>query len=379
MMIDRLFSRVLLLVIPLYFTQGVLFGSGSIVSQMLIGIWLLIDFYYLIVYLYKGKRNRLLNVFVLFWIVNLLYWIYSPKVVASQGVSFATFGDFKNTTIVVLSFFPFSYFQENETINVKYLMLFSSLFLFAAISAFLTQRDALVSEYGVDRTNNTAYYFAVLLPFIGVYWRKKLFWIWYFVIIVFLLLCAKRGAIVCGVIALVVFLFLSNRDVQNSNRVWRVFGMMLILIALLIVVYYLFSSSELLQQRFQATQEGDSSQRDWIYSTLWSIFMESNIINTLFGHGMSQTVTLIGGYAHNDWLELLTNEGIVGVLLYASIYISLISYYRRNKHSIHMRGKYIFITAILCMFFRSTFSMGYLAPESAMFCVAMACGLKMKQ
>lgn len=375
--INKLFSRLLLIIIPLYFTQGWLFDSGSITSQLLVGVWLLIDFYYMFAYLLKGKRNAVSNIIIVFWIVNLVYWFFSPKVVFSlDNRSFETFGDFKNISIVIISYFPFAYFQRKGVIDLKYLRRFFVIFLFAAIAAFMMKQEALLDEFGVYKTNNTAYYFVVLLPFLGVFWGDKKFWIWFIVITIFLLICVKRGAIICGFITYIVFLIMSNKNVPKNRLLSRFVGIIIFSIIIVVIVRYMFSTSDLLQSRMLATQEGDSSGRDRIYEGLWKLFSESSAIKKLFGYGMSQTVSFIGGYAHNDWLELLINEGIFGVFLYAAIFISFLSFYRSNKKYMVMGDRFRFIVAFLCLIFRTTFSMGYLAPESALFFIAMASGQK---
>lgn len=371
MNIDKLFSKLLLLSIPLYFTQGWVFGSGSLVSQVLVGIWLLTNFYYLVYYFQKCEISSIAKVILVFWIVNLFYWIVSPKEVHSLGLSFNTFGDFKNLTTVVLSYFPFAVLSRIKIINDNYMRHFAILFLGAAIIAFMTKQGVNMAVFGFLITNNTAYYFAVVLPLLGVFWGDKKFWIGFIVILVFLLLCAKRGAIFCAALTLLVYFPLSMKRISTNKVLSRIIGSVVILAVLAIVVINIFSSSELLQARLVDTQEGNSSARDLIYGELWSIFTQSDFIIQIFGHGMSQTVPLIGSYAHNDWLELLTNEGVVGVILYASVFITMFNYYRKNKKRMEVRYAFMFLVAFLCLLFRSSFSMGYMAPESALFCMAM--------
>ena len=371
MNVDKLFSGLLLFCIPIYFTQGWLFGSGSVISQILIGIWLLADFYYFVYYYHKCKISSAANTILVFWIVNLFYWIFSPKEVHSLGLSFSTFGDFKNLTTVVISYFPFAVLSNKKVLDDKYMRRFAVFFLGAAVIAFLRAQNANMANFGFIITNNTAYYFAVILPLLGVCWGDKKFWMFFFVIMVFLLLSAKRGAIICAALALLVYFPLSMKRISENKMLSRIVGSVVIMAILSIVVINMFSSNELLQSRLVDTQEGNSSARDIIYAELWEVFLHSNSLNQIFGHGMSQTVTLIGGYAHNDWLELLIGEGVFGVLLYASIIISLFNYYHKNKSRVEARYSFMFLTALICFLFRSTYSMGYMAPESALFYMAM--------
>lgn len=375
MSLDRFISKLLLFCIPLYFTQGWLFGSGSTVSQILIGIWLMADFYYLVCFYQKPFGGSVSNAVLVFWIVNLIYWVVSPKEVRSFGLTYPTFGDFKNLTTVMLSFFPVAVLTKRGVIDDGFMRRFFVLFLGAAIVAYLTKQEANLVAFGDIVTNNTAYYFAVLLPFLGFFFGKKGFWIGYIIILVFLLLCAKRGALLLAVVSLLVYLIVSFKSSSSKNRLSRIFSISLLLALISIVAVTLYSSSDLLQSRMLDTQEGNLSERDTIYRDLWSVFFQSSFIEKIFGHGMSQTVPLIGGYAHNDWLELLTNEGVFGVSLYAAVFLSFFTCYRRyHLRTMKPQYRFLFLSALLCFLARSAFSMGYLAPESALFCIAMAYG-----
>lgn len=371
MNIDKLFSKLLLLSIPLYFTQGWVFGSGSLVSQVLVGIWLLANFYYLVYYFQKCEISSIAKVILVFWIVNLFYWIVSPKEVHSLGLSFNTFGDFKNLTTVLLSYFPFAALTRKDVINDRYMRRFAILFLGAAIIAFMTKQGVNMEGFGFLIANNTAYYLVAVIPLLGVFWGERKFWIGFVVILVFILLSAKRGAILCAAISLPIYFLLSMKRVSANKMLSRVFGAVLVLTILSIVVINVFSSSELLQNRMIDTQAGDSSARDILYAELWKAFLEGSLYNQLFGRGMSQTVTLIGSYAHNDWLELLIGEGLLGVSLYLVIFIRTIHFYVKDKNKMMVRYRYMYMCAFLCFFIRSCISMGYMAPESAIFWVAI--------
>lgn len=375
---DKLSSMILLYCIPLYFTQGFFFPSGGVISQTLVLIWILIDLYYVKTYFTsKSTKSALGNVILFFWISNIVYWYFSPRMVSNAGLTFSTFGDFKNLTIVSLAYFPFLILSNRNYINIKWLEKFVFLLLGAAIIAFFVKQNYLQLEYGIDMTNNVAYYFVIILPFVGCYTNKKISFIFFAIIFIFLMLCAKRGAIICAFISLLIFILKylkANKKVKFS----RIFGILILVLVIVHISNTMLDSSELLQRRLEATREGDSSARDYIYSSLWNIFKDSPIETQIFGHGMSQTVVLIGGYAHNDWLELLTNNGIFGFLAYLSIFVTGIIKYFKSKIKETTMMHYIFLTSLLCLLARSMFSMGYLAPESALFFAGLAINLKGK-
>lgn len=132
-----------------------------------------------------------------------------------------------------------------------------------------------------------------------------------------------------------------------------------------VAVFFFLSfmeQSEFMTQRVNATLKGDSSARDTLYSYLWNAWLNSDIIHQLFGYGISQTVTIVGNYAHNDWLEILIDYGLLGVVLYATIIIKLFKY-RKNLN--YNKGAKVCYTSIMLIWMMKTlFSMGIGVPES---------------
>jgi O-antigen ligase len=49
------------------------------------------------------------------------------------------------------------------------------------------------------------------------------------------------------------------------------------------------------------------------FKSLWSVWKKSDVIHLLFGYGFVAPLKFVGLSAHNDWLELLTTAGILGV------------------------------------------------------------------
>ena len=72
--------------------------------------------------------------------------------------------------------------------------------------------------------------------------------------------------------------------------------------------------------------EGDISGRDNIAKLIIDYHgTQANVFQIVFGSGSDGTLRLIGAYAHNDWLEILFNQGIVGIIMYVIYWISFLS------------------------------------------------------
>lgn len=80
--------------------------------------------------------------------------------------------------------------------------------------------------------------------------------------------------------------------------------------------------------------EGNVSGRDRIYANIFNGWLDSdNFINLLFGYGFAGSRLLSGSghFAHNDWLELLSNFGLLGVTIYIVLFYSASKFIRNNK------------------------------------------------
>jgi O-antigen ligase len=91
------------------------------------------------------------------------------------------------------------------------------------------------------------------------------------------------------------------------------------LIVFLLLIYFSYIvilQNDFLISRFIQAKEGNLSGRTELYSSLWMYYKNSDIKNLLFGYGFAQSIRFVGNTAHNDWLEILIGQGIMGISLY---------------------------------------------------------------
>ena len=375
---DKSIQRVLLIVIPLYFTQGWLFDHGSIVSQVLVGIWLLIDLVYLFRYFLQKKFDPVGIAIILFWAINAISWMVSPKTVSGYDSEYhfiATYSVFKNISVTLLTYFPFRSFFDSPRFDKKYIESFSLLsFISLLILFFTTGQDSIVISGSEEVTNNGAYYLASIVPLLGIFFNKRITIVFFTIVMVLVLLGAKRGAIVCVGIELVFYLYFLFKKSNSYKNPLKILGLLIIFSVFVYLIISTFNGNDYLQYRYNQTVSGDSSLRDEIYASAIEIFSEGNAFELLFGHGMCACISDIGMYAHQDWLELLVDNGIVGTLLYLVFFICLYNQYRAKKKVMTYEERFIFLSAFFCLLLRSSFSMGYTSIESSFLIIALVYG-----
>ena len=77
----------------------------------------------------------------------------------------------------------------------------------------------------------------------------------------------------------------------------------------------------------------------------------------IIGEGAMETINIAGNYAHNDWLELLTCQGLLGIIIYIAYYTSLYNTLRRKRNNSLIYN--ILGMCLLIMSVSSIFSMSY--------------------
>lgn len=138
-------------------------------------------------------------------------------------------------------------------------------------------------------------------------------------------------------------------------------GIVLISLIILAVgisfVINLYETSPYFQLRVEQTLEGQSSGRDTIYLSLWNYYKaDFSLMRFLFGNGANYSIVVAGNYAHNDWLELLINQGLLGIVLYAILFLSLVAFMLKNRNNNNFA---ILSMVFIIMFSMTLFSMLY--------------------
>lgn len=352
----------------LYNLQSMVFGkSGTIISTLLVFSLIGISFYHFAYALCNYKMPKYMKGLT---ILVIMFTIYSIVLVLSgKTIRFArshavvkNYNYLKSIYISLLPIFSFYVFARKGALTKEMLQKWTLLFFVFAILQFLQQQRTMlimVMDDSEEFTNNYGYLFLSMIPLL-VFWENKRF-IQYAGLglsMVFLILGMKRGAILIG--ALLLFVFLSQ-TMKTASRKQKTRVVILSFILVAVGVYFvldMLQNSAYFNARIEDSLEGNSSGRDLLYGIFWRHFInESNPLLFFFGNGANATLTIAWNYAHNDWLEIAINQGLVGLLVYAYYWLMFYKTWKRCKfdNQIHLA-----VGLILMIFFLKTvFSMSY--------------------
>lgn len=348
----------------LYILQDVIGFGASIVSRSLAILVLLISLYYFIYAIRKltlPKPLKTLSIMLGIWTIYGVLMVVQKK---TNGVS--TFDYIKNIYISLLPIFTIYVFTIKGWLTEEMLSKWTYVFFFVAIASFYNYSTVRGIDMGTGEfANNLSYEVASLLLLLPLFWKKPTTqYILLGICMLHVILGMKRGAFlisaVCSIWMIVRTFKIERASTKKAFRrqLNRTLLSIVVVVAAVFVLSYLASTSDYFNQRLEQTREGNSSGRDEIYSTLYHAFLsEKDPLRLFFGYGGYASLFIFDSYAHNDWLEIAIDNGLVMLILYAVYWIQLFNLFRKsNKRS----NEYVMLGMFLIMFFFRTFvSMSY--------------------
>lgn len=359
-----------LLAWALYYLQGIAYPEGGIISLSLLGVNLLVSASCAVkVIQWKNKPvffkgfNVLMLMFTIYGLTLVLIGpstLYYPI----SGMSMKSYIYIKSIYLSLLPIYPFYYYSRLGYLTAERLRIWGVVFLASVtLSYFRMQRDALTAllEEGSnadETTNNMSYLFLSCLPLLVLYRKKPLiqFTALAFVL-AFIVMGMKRGAIAIGLVSSIYFM---SQAIRNSTGKTR-FSFLILSVGICIGAVFFFihemSSSDYMMKRIEDTIEGDTSGRDSLYSFFWTYFTKNdNFLHYLIGRGANGTLEIYDNYAHNDWLEIAVNQGLLGIFVYAFYWFG---FYKTWRNASNIEAKSILTLMALIFFAQTMFSMSY--------------------
>jgi hypothetical protein len=249
----------------------------------------------------------------------------------------------------------------------------------ATISYYFGMLHALARhEEEEEATNNGGYIIISLLPmFIFLKDQSKQQYLLLAGALLLAFLSMKRGAILVGLVAVAVYFWYLFRNSKKSRKLQILVVLMVAASGVFYVYDRLLTTSAHFQERVEDTMEGETSGRDFIQGFLIDYYMtQYTPMEKLVGRGGNATLDVLGQFAHNDWIELGINQGLLGMLLYLFYWISFVKLLmkRHVPPEVKTALAMIFVIYFLKTFFSMSYS-GYTLYVSMVFGygIAVAC------
>lgn len=327
----------------LYYLQGTLYPVGSLFARLLILVLILVS----LLHAYRVFQTpqkpiyfKGLNAMIIMYTVyGLFLFVTDGMVIKGIVKTVPTFYYLKEHYMALLPIYSCYYYTKKGYLTEKLFSLFSVLFVVVGIAYYfhiqMLTMEMLASQgnYVDEVTNNSGYAILAVLPSLLVLRKKPVIqYVAIGVCVVFIVLSVKRGAMLCSAI----FLLLFARDKMKNSK-----GGKKVAVLLAIAIGFVFFSQFVLRRleasdyfayRVEQTIEGQSSGRDGIYNNILNhYFNNSTFFQKILGRGANGTIKTFTNYAHNDWLEILTNQGLLGIIIFLSYCICFVKTIKRKK------------------------------------------------
>jgi len=263
-------------------------------------------------------------------------------------------------SISILPIYAFYYLSYRGILTKKQINKWVPIFLLSCIATFYFSLRMLVDMGRNEDTLviNGGYSFVSVIPLLFFIDNRKLRWAYLTVIIIFTLLSVKRGAILIAFCSSAYFILQEVRNVPKRKKLIIGIATFMFALVLSLIIYHIYSSNPFIQLRLQSMLEGNTSHRDVIYDNIINHWLnKEDILQQIFGLGASATLTIGDNYAHNDWLEILINNGVLGIIIFVFYWISTL------RQTLSFPRKTAFRNAFVLLFFigitQTMFSMYY--------------------
>lgn len=272
-----------------------------------------------VLYLIKPSccKNSWTNWLIMLWLTQVLAFYFGNSNATTQ---------FKESTFVLLTATPI----VSMAYSTKYIKRFFIVMATVSIAMyFVTMAMMRLSD---ENSYGGGYMILVALPVFLYFFRNKSLstqMIITIVLFILVLTSMKRGDIIAAILGIGVFFLIKLKGTGKFD--YRILAAIAIIALISYFAFaYLIANNEIFAWRFQQTLDGDSSDRDTIYSTLWNYFLNAPLDVQLLGGGFDATLKICEVRAHSDLLEVLSCEGIVGLLIYLGAFFSLFRQIRRR-------------------------------------------------
>lgn len=356
--------------------------TGGFVNKVAQGILILMSLYYAV---YANFKYKLPVYFKVLNVLLIMFTIYGVLLLISgeQLIVKSTYWEIAKTEFLkriyksLLPVYSFYVFTKQGLLKESTIKFWFFIFLLSTIGLFYKSQERMLLEAvargssAKEFTNNMGYTFLALLPALVFFYKKPI--IQYLGLVVcayFMVIAMKRGAILIGIVCLIWFMVTNLKRVSKKRKWIVILVSLAVVFAGIYLYYYMIETSTYFRYRITQIEEGDSSGRDELFSVFYEHFIhEEHPLRFLFGYGAEATLKIGENNAHNDWLEIATNQGLLGIVVYLAYWISFYISWRRAKW--HPQA-FMSIGMLFFIYLLSTlFSMSY---SSVSRCAAMVLG-----
>lgn len=276
-----------------------------------------------------------LNQIVLFFFISCMFstFLYgNPNMALPKEIMYIAYWEF-----IVFLFFLITY-GNNEALD-ECKILFTILAIPVTVLFLMSNNLRAGLVYRLTNMGNSMFFYLLaLLPWLLMSKKQSIRLLFMLFILAMSVLSLKRSAMLACTLSAVVFFYIEyikNRSHRTRNIL---LGLLALVIGFFVLEYVNDFGGGYAIERINNLEEDEGSGRLGRYESVMELISEEDDIGkTLFGHGYRTVEVRLGEFqsAHNDFLEVFYDYGILGFVFYLFLHIYLIRrcLYLRRRHS----------------------------------------------
>lgn len=274
-------------------------------------------------------------------------------------------------SIFMLALYKYCY-RHQEDMNRIIILFVIGLIVLACYTTI--QQNLVRSQIALDGGMNELYTVLLLTPFLFLLKNKFIRIVGLLSVCLMVLLSLKATAIIALSLGLLSFYIISNIIRGKKIKWWFVIGILLVIVfaawGTKINQYLLIKLNVDWRGELSSAIGTGGSGRVDIWTETVNYQVKSNLGEWLFGHGYNTVVEKVKFSAHNDFLEVLYDFGLLGLGIYLSLFIMLL---KRLKEMICAKCVCApaFGMSIIMVFVVSMFSHLIIVPGLLINCAAL--------
>ena len=309
-------------ILPLGYLSSLLF-----IFQIAVSVYCL---FYANIHYDTPRTIKAVNVLVIiYFIYGLLRVMQGEQLIIEESGDIVLPMDFTRHYInSLLPIYVGFVLAKSGQITQSYIKFWCLAFLLFSTIEYTGVHQTLIEENTVQEefTNNIGYQFLAIIPVIFLAYKNSIVrYPLLFIVIIFVISAMKRGAILIAVLSLIYIIYIELKKSSRSKAFLKIALVALVSIGIYKYTQYMLNTSDLFNLRIAQTIEGDSSSRDVLKEDIIHYLQyDSSVFELLFGKGADGTLKVTQNFAHNDWLEIVTNMGLLGIIVFIYFWISFI-------------------------------------------------------
>lgn len=341
--------------------------DGTFITRIIFVLNIFVSFYCIFKIQKKHVRNPYINglkkILILFSFYGFILILVSDIHISSLTgyVKVKSYWYLMELYVSILPIFPFYYLSKKNYFRKETLIFWLCVFLLLIPIIFIQSASLIGNDvtniFSTNRTSNVGYAFVALLPAVALFNNKLIFQYFIFIYcLAFSLICMKRGPIIICILCLIVFIVYKFKNVPFRKKISIVAFLSILFYISMFFIMELAGNNAYFMTRIEDTIDGGSSGRDSIYSALIDYYLlKANVLQQFFGLGAYGSLKVSHNFAHNDWLEILIGQGLIGLIFYVNYWFCFYKIIKRNKKN---QEVYLALSLFFVIYFLKTlFSM----------------------